>query len=117
MVILFTKPNGMIPVILIQQKKYIRQFEKLAATSSDSAIVPEEYGIRKSLAFNKLVRQQIITEGNDGRYYLQKLRADEHRKKRREILIVLLIVIISALILLAIAVNYFSGDTLLHIAG
>jgi hypothetical protein len=116
-VILFTKPNEMIPVILIQQKKYIRQFEKLAATSSDSAIVPEEYGIRKSLAFNKLLRQQIITKGDDGRYYLQKLRADEHRKKRREILIILLIVIISALLLLAIAVDYFSRDRLLHMGG
>ena len=107
----------MIPVILIQQKKYIRQFEKLAATSSDSAIVPEEYGIRKSLAFNKLLRQQIITKGDDGRYYLQKLRADEHRKKRREILIILLIIIISALIFLAIAVEYFSGGTTIAGAG
>jgi len=106
----------MIPVILIQQKKYIRKFEKLGATSHSRAIVPEEYGIRKSLAFNKLLRQQIIIEAADGKCYLDQFLANEQRKKRQSILIILCVVIISALILMTLLADYFSGDTLLDIA-
>ena len=104
----------MISAILIQQNKYIRRFEKLGATSYEQSLIPEENGIRKSMAFMKLIRQKIIVETREGRYYLDKLMASEQRQKRRTIVLILLVAIISALILITIFANYYL-DGKLHV--
>jgi len=89
----------MIPVILILQHKYIRRFEELGATSYAQSIIPEDHGIRKSLVFRKLLRQQVIIEAADGRYYLDQFLANRQRKRRFSLLVILFVVIISVLIL------------------
>lgn len=105
----------MIPGMLIKQNRYIRQFKQLEATSPGTAVRPEEYGISKSIAFKKLLKQKIIIQTYDDHFYLNALLADEMRTRRRVTILFLFIIIFSILIISLILLDYFSGDKLLMI--
>lgn len=103
-------------IIPIQKHRYISHFKKLGATSPGRAIVPSEYNIRKSLAFNKLLREEILIEITRNRYYLDEVKEKIIRQKRRMIILILVIVLSCALVLSLIILDYFKGDEILHIS-
>lgn len=105
----------MIPIHLIRQHRYVRQFKQLGATSAANAIKPEEYGIIKSVGFNKLIKEKVIVQTYDRNFYLNVFQADELTKTRQTIILLLLLVTTSILIILLILVDYLSGDKFLMI--
>lgn len=105
----------MFAMIIARQNKYIRTLKQLEATSARKSINLEEYGIRKSLIFNKLMREGIIIQTYHNRYYLDVAKEEEQRQRRRSIIIMLLILIISSIIISLITIDYFTGGGFLMI--
>lgn len=107
--------NAIFSMIIAKQHKYIRALKKFEATSAAKSVDLKEYGIRKSLAFNKLVREGVIIETFNKRYYLDATKEEEQRRRRQTIIIMLLIFIISAMVISIIVIDYFAGDKILMI--
>jgi hypothetical protein len=87
-------------VILIQMKKYIRIFREANATTPSTAIIPSEYGIRTSFAFQRLVREGVVKPAGTERYYLDEEREFEVRKRRQSLVVVLMVLVIIGMIIL-----------------
>ncbi len=101
--------------LIARRNKYIRVLRKLEATSAANSIKLEEYGLRKSLVFNKLLRAGIIVQTFNNQYYVNAAKEEEERRRRRTIVVMLLIVIISAIVISIITIDYFTGDKILMI--
>lgn len=91
--------NGAVIAIAAKTRKYRRVFKNANATSPETSILPEEYGIRKSLIFNKMVREGVLVALNKERYYLNERRDNEVRKKRQTIVLIFLAFLLIAAIL------------------
>ena len=102
-------------MIIAKEHKYTRALRKFEATSAAKSVDLKEYGIKKSLAFNKLLREGIIIETFNNRYYLDVIKEEEQRRRRQTIIIMLLVFIISAMIISVIIIDYFTGDKILMI--
>ena len=85
--------NPAIFAVMARQKKIISVFHKAGATNSVNAIFPEEHGIHQRIIFRKLVRDGIIVQAYQGRYYLDELREKNVGKRRRDIIGIILMVI------------------------
>lgn len=90
---------SIIPIIIAaRQNQYIRTFRQTGAFSSVTSIRLKDYRLRKSVIFDKLVRQGVIAQAGEDRYYLDQQREEEVRKKRIPLLIVALIVVLIVLL-------------------
>lgn len=105
----------MIPTNIARQHRYVRKFKQLGATSAANAIKPQEYGIIKSVCFNKLIKKEIIVQTYDCCFYLDAFKADELTKRRQTIILFLLLIICSIVIILLMLIDYLSGDRFLMI--
>ncbi len=105
----------MIAAKTAKQNRHIRKLKESGATSVINAIRLEEYGIVKSIAFRRLVREKVIIQTNDKCYYVDVSKADELKERRQAIIVFLLIVISSAIVISLILIDYFSGDQFLMI--
>lgn len=90
-------------IILAQMNRYVRLFREENATTPERAIIPQEYGIRNSFAFQKLVRQGILIRVNNERYYLDEEKELVYRKRRRSIAQVMFILILIGIIIALLA--------------
>jgi hypothetical protein len=86
-------------IIALKMRRYKAAFRAAGAVSPATAMRPAEAGLRESVIFHKLVRQNILVAAGDGRYYLDERRDVVVRHNKRKIVMVLLAVI---LVLLAI---------------
>lgn len=101
--------------MIAKQNRYTRVLKQSGAISAGKSIKLEEYGLKKSLVFNKLLRRGIIIQTYDGRYYLDVSKEEEERRRKQLIVIMVLIFIISVLVISLITIDYFSGDRILMI--
>lgn len=91
---------SIIPIIIAaRQNQYIRTFRQAGAFSTGTSIKLKEYRLRKSMIFDKLVRQGVIAQAGEDRYYLDQQKEEEVRNKRIPILIAVLVVILVVLLL------------------
>jgi hypothetical protein len=86
-------------IIALKMRRFKEAFRAAGAVSPATAMRPAEAGLRESVIFHKLVRQNILVAAGDGRYYLDERRAVVVQHKKRKIVMVLLAII---LVLLAI---------------
>ena len=107
--------NDMFAIMIAKHNKYIRILKKLEATSAGKSINLEEYGLRKSLILNKLLKEGIVIQTFHNKYYLDVVKEEEQRRRRQLIIIMLLIFIISGLVISLITIDYFSGGRILMI--
>jgi len=89
-------------VILIQMRKIINGFRAANATSPVTAIVPSEHGIRRSIIFNRLVRDGVLVPVNEERFYLDEEREVEVQKRRRKTALFLVALIIIGILVFAL---------------
>jgi len=90
-------------IILAQMNRYVRLFREQNATTPDRAIIPKEYGVRKSFAFQRLVRQGVLIPVNDDRYYLDEEKEAVYRKRRRSIAQIMFILILIGILIAFLA--------------
>ncbi len=76
--------------ILAQRKKLIRRFKNAGATSIDTAIDAQDHGIRRSLIFQKLVRDGVLINTNTNQFYLDESTEIELRKLRVRIILMVI---------------------------
>lgn len=107
--------NNEMFAIKVKQTKYTRILKQLGATSADKSINLQEYGLRKSLSFNKLLREGIIIQTYHNRYYIDVSKEEEQRRRKQVIVIMMVIFILSALVMTLITIDYFSGGKALMI--
>lgn len=89
-----------VPIVIIAQtKKYIRIFKDADAITPHSAILPREHGIRNNLVFKKLVRQGILVEVGNERYYLDLVKELEIKKQRHTMIMIFLGIILILMII------------------
>jgi hypothetical protein len=97
--------SAAVVVILAIRKKFIRNFKIAGATSPQTAVRPEEHGIKKGIVFNGLVRQGIVKDAGGGRYYLDLEKEALNAVSRRNAGIILLATIL-LIFIIALAVTF-----------
>jgi hypothetical protein len=70
--------------ILVRQNRYLRRFQKAEAFTPDRAVTLADIRERSSFVFRGLVRRGVIVDAGNGRYYLDRERADEFAEWRRQ---------------------------------
>lgn len=86
---------GGVIVILLKQKKYIKLFRKVGAIDAEHSISLNDFGIRKSLVFNKMIRRGIFIQCESGKYYINNQAAEDLinlRSRRAKITIIIAVV-------------------------
>jgi hypothetical protein len=97
--------SAAVVAILATRKKYIRNFKIAGATSVQTAIKPEDHGIKKGIVFNGLVRQGMVKDAGGGKYYLDLEKETLSAVNRRTALIILLATIL-LIFLIALAITF-----------
>jgi hypothetical protein len=88
-------------IVAIHRKKLLNKFRTASATNPEMAILPAEHGIRTGLIFKRLVRQRILVQTHNLRYYLDETREGEVRHVKLQVVIAIVIIfMVFALILL-----------------
>jgi|GEM_PF-879263 len=81
------------------QKKVIRKFEDQCATDPRQAMTLESLNIKNRSFTKELIKEKVIVEIADGRYYLDRDAVDAYfRKKRRAAFIGIIAALAAALI-------------------
>ena len=81
--------------VFVLQKKIIHKFQDQCATTPRQAVSLESLHIRKNAAGRCLLKDKVLVEGGEGRYYLDEEAAGRYfKKKRRSALLALIIVLI-----------------------
>jgi hypothetical protein len=87
----------MVAAIIAKKKKYIRAFRNANALSSQQAIGVNDLGIRKGPIFSKLLKEGVIREADNERFYLDEGTEREVTTRRRKTVSIILFVILLAL--------------------
>jgi hypothetical protein len=87
--------------IMVKTRRYIRKFRQAGADSLQRSINPSDHGIKNDFVFRKLVRQGILVEEKNEKYYL-----DENRYARIKKLKLSVVAILVSLILLTLVIFY-----------
>ena len=87
-------------IIVARQNKYIRTFRQAGAVSAASSIHLSECSLRKSMIFDRLVRQGILVPAGNDRYYLDEAKEKETRRKRLPVVIIAMIILLIALLII-----------------
>ena len=95
-------------VVAAKRNKIIRQFLSKGAVSYKESRTLEQLGLKKSLIFNRLIRQGIIVEVTFDRYFIDLEKYDEEERERRRLVTVLL-VLIALGIIVAIAYSFWGS--------
>ena len=80
--------------IIAKQKKIIRRFKDVNATTPQLAIDPFVLGLKNGLVFKRLVDRSVLVEANPNLFYLDEERADIYRANRRKVALVLMAVLL-----------------------
>ena len=87
----------MVTAIIAKKKKYIHAFRNANALSSERATGLTELGISKGPIFNKLLRERIIRETNNERFYLDEATEKEVTARRRKAVSIVVFVMLLTL--------------------
>lgn len=90
-------------IVAAKRRRLINTFKELNATSSQSAVLPGEVGIRQGLIFRRLRNSGVLIEAGGGHYYLDEKAEQKLSKQRRKIAFIVL------LIFLVVAVAFLIG--------
>src|SRR5256885_8023450 len=63
---------GAIAVMRMKERHIVYAFRDAAATSPDTAVVPEEIGVGRRLAFHRLRNRAVLREAQPDRFYLDE---------------------------------------------
>ena len=83
-----------IVAIMARRKKLIRLFRNAGATAYHSSINIQQYGIRQSLPFKKLVREGLFVNAGDEKFYLDEEKEREAAMQRQKIILIILCIAI-----------------------
>lgn len=61
-----------IPIIAAQQRRYMQAFINAGAISEDTAVRPEEVGVRQNQALRNMIWRKMLIRLPDGRCYIDK---------------------------------------------
>lgn len=86
-------------IIAIRMRRYKQAFRTAGATSPAAAIRPADCGLRETLVFHKLVREGILVQVGNGRYYLDETRDAAVMRIRQKLILALLCIIILILLI------------------
>ena len=86
-------------VLLLQMRRIVGRFRKAGATHAGAAIVPSQYDIRQSFAFQRLVKYGVLVAVDHERYYMDEEVETKFRKRRQFIVILMLTMIIVGIII------------------
>ena len=94
--------GGAVTVILIKERQVVDAFMRAGATSASTAVYPTDISVDMGgVGGRRLVRQAVLREAGDGRYYLDLLTWEALRRQRRRILFVILLIIALGALFLA----------------
>ncbi|NTW25574.1 MAG: hypothetical protein HGA37_12825, partial [Lentimicrobium sp.] len=79
--------------------RIIRKFEQAGAFSEKTARRPEEFRIRKSLIFRRLINQHVLVEVSLQRYYLHRENLAVYIANRRKRAIIAFLFIITLFVI------------------
>jgi hypothetical protein len=86
-------------VILLQMRRIVRRFREAGATNAGAAIVPSQYDIRQSFAFERLVKYGVLVAVDHERFYMDEEAEAKFRKQKRFIVFVILTLVILGIII------------------
>ena len=94
--------GGAVTVILIKERQVVDAFMRAGATSASTAVYPTDISVDMGgVGGRRLVRQAVLREAGDGRYYLDLLTWEALRRQRRRILFVIMLIIALGALFLA----------------
>ena len=96
----------MFAAIIAKTRKYIRIFKNQGAISPATSIIPAEYGIRHTLVFKKLLRQGIIIQAGNEKYYLDEIKEEQVRNRRQKLLLTIFMSLLITGILIYLFTRY-----------
>lgn len=85
---------GAVAVMRLKERHIVNVFRDAAATSPDSAVIPEEIGVDTWLAFHRLTRRAVLREAAPGRFYLDEPTWTALRALRQRIAIMMLVLVL-----------------------
>lgn len=86
-------------VMLRKEHDVVATFRGAGATTPTKARSPEELGIDRRLAFQRLVTRAVLREAGDGRFYLDEPSWEALRRIRRRLVMVMLVVVFAAILI------------------
>ncbi len=105
-------PSG--AIVAGKVNRIIRCFEQTGAFSERTARNPEESGIRKDLIFNRLVRNGVLVEVSQNRYFLHRENLAIYQVNRRKRVIIALLVIFTLIVITSLLSRQYSDSVYSH---
>jgi hypothetical protein len=90
-----------VAAVLMKERLIVTAFERLQATSLESARTPEELGVdAQGLGWHRLRERAVIRESGQGRFYLDIEVWQATRRTRRRMLFVVAVAMLTGVLLL-----------------
>lgn len=91
-----------VTIILLKERQVVEAFLRAGATSAATAVHPADLSVDLGgVGGRRLVKQAILRQAGDGRYYLDPLGWEALRRHRRRVLFAILLLIALAALILA----------------
>lgn len=79
--------------VAIRERQIVKAFRRIGAITPYSAVSPHEIGVRRRVAFRRLLRCQVLIEADEGTYYLHEPAWHDLRSTRRRLLVTMLLIV------------------------
>lgn len=97
-----------VAVLIRKEREIVDVYRSVGATAPDTARGPDDLGVHRHVAFNRLVARGVLREASGGRYYLDEPTWNALRRLRRRMALV-----VTAVAILVALVVMFGGVALL----
>jgi hypothetical protein len=85
---------GAVAVMRMKERHIVYAFRDAAATSPETAVVPEEIGVDRWLAFHRLRNRAVLREAGPDRFYLDEESWTALRAVRRQMALAMLVLVL-----------------------
>ena len=89
-------------ILIRKEKDVVRVYRLAGSTSPAAARTPDDLGVHHRVAFDILVRREVLRDVGDGRYYLDEARWAALRVMRRRLAAGILIIVIATFLLFVV---------------
>jgi hypothetical protein len=86
--------------VIHKQNKLIRFFNENGAIDSEHAILIDQFGIRRSFVFNRMVLRGVFIECEPGKFYIDNSIVPSFKVQRRNRALITLVVILAIIAVL-----------------
>lgn len=86
--------------VIHKQNKLIRFFNEKGTIDSEHAILIDQFGIRRSFVFNKMVWRGVFIEYEPGKFYIDNSIVPIFKVQRRNMALITLIIILAIIAVL-----------------